>query len=431
MSKYGLFQLSRTCPGSFASCIGVAAWLALVPMHNASAQQASPCADEWSAASTYTAGSTASQDKVNYKANWWTQGEAPRSSHGPVGSGRPWTSLGMCTDDGGEGPNPPPEPPPRPSGLLFSPYKDVTINLDWNTNMMRTGATGNIVPVVGPGSLLANHQPNLGAITLAFATGECGNENWGGISAASFANVNIAALDRAGLDYIVSTGGAAGAFTCSSTAGMASFLRRYMTPHMVGLDFDIEAGQSLDQINALVRSAKYAEDMYPDLRLSFTLATLAASDGSQASVNAKGDAVIRAVLASGLRNYTINLMVMDYGSQASPSICVVSNGLCDMGRSAIQAARNVKSVYGIPFAKQELTPMIAVNDVASEVFSPADVDTVVAFALSEGLGGLHHWSLDRDTPCRDGQSTASPICNSLPGTSSLEYTRRFLRQLGR
>lgn len=431
MSKHGTFQLPGAWLGSVASCIGAVAWLSLAPVQDAKARQTPPCAAEWSTGASYTAGSMVSQDRVNYKANWWTQGDIPRANHGPAGSGQPWTSLGACSADGGENPNPPPEPPPRPSGMLFSPYKDVTINLDWNTNTMRTGATGNIIPVVGAGSLFADHQRNLGAITLAFATGECGNENWGGVPASRFAEANMAALDRAGLDYIVSTGGAAGAFTCSSNDGMASFLRRYMTPHMVGLDFDIEAGQSLDQIHALVRSARYAEGLYPDLRFSFTVATLAASDGSHASVNAKGGAVIRAVLASGLHNYTINLMVMDYGSQASPSICVVDNGLCDMGRSAIQAARNVTQVYGIPLDKLELTPMIAVNDVASEVFSLRDVDTVVAFAMSEGLAGLHHWSLDRDTPCKDGQSTASPICNSLPGTASLDYTRRFLRQLGR
>ena len=423
MPKYGIVQWSSAC---------AAVLLATAPVQVTRAQQASPCADAWSAGSVYTTGATVSQDAINYQANWWTQGDAPRLNHGPTGSGRPWTSLGACSIDGG-GTNPPPnpEPPPRPTGMLFSPYKDVTINLDWNTNVMRTGATGNVIPVVGAGSLFADHLRGMGAITLAFATGECGHENWGGISAPRFVEANITALDRAGLDYIVSTGGAAGAFTCSSTDGMASFLRRYMTPHMVGLDFDIEAGQSLDQINALVRSARYAEGLYPTLRFSFTLATHAASDGSHASVNAKGDAVIRAVLASGLHNYTFNLMVMDYGSQASPSICVVDNGLCDMGRSAIQAARNVKQVYGIPFDKLELTPMIAVNDVASEVFSLRDVDTVVAFAMNEGLGGLHHWSLDRDTPCKDGLTTASPICNSLPGTGSLDYTHRFLRQLGR
>jgi hypothetical protein len=420
MSKHGMLWL------------GVLLALSMVLVPQARAQALPPCAAVWDAGSMYTSGDAVSQDKINYRANWWTRDAAPRLNHGPIGSGQPWTSLGACfIDDGGTPPPPNPEPPPRPSGMLFSPYKDVTIHLDWNTNVMRTGATGTVLPITGAGGVFNDYLPTMGAITLAFATGECGSENWGGVSASLFAAANIPALDRAGLDYIVSTGGAAGAFTCSSTEGMASFLRRYMTPHLVGLDFDIEAGQSLEQIQALVRSAKYAESLFPRLRMSFTVATLAASDGSRASVNAKGDAVIRAVLASGLRNYTINLMVMDYGSRAHSSICVVDNGLCDMGRSAIQAARNVQQVYGIAWDKLELTPMIAVNDVASEVFSLRDVDTVVAFALSEGLGGLHHWSLDRDTPCKDGLNTASPLCNSLPGTAALDYTRRFLQQLGR
>lgn len=55
-----------------------------------------------------------------------------------------------------------------------------------------------------------------------------------------------------------------------------------------------------------------------------------------------------------------------------------------------QATRNVKNVHGIPFGRLELTQMIAINDVASEVFPLRDVDTIVAFAMSEGLGRLHH-----------------------------------------
>ncbi|HEX7815055.1 carbohydrate-binding protein [Dyella sp.] len=380
----------------------------------------------------YNGGATASHDHTNYRANWWTQGDNPSTNHGPVGSGKPWTSEGACEGGSGGGGEPGPGPGPGPGvdGLLFSPYKDATINMDWNRNVMRTGAPGTIVPLVGHGSLLSDHVRNLGAVTLAFATGECGSENWGGVPGASFASANMAALDAAGLNYVVSTGGAAGAFTCASTAGMDAFLQRYMTPHMVGLDFDIEAGQSDAQIQALVQSAVHAESRYPNLRYSFTVATFAASDGSRGSVNAKGDAVIRAVLASGLRNYTINLMAMDYGLTPSPAICVVIDGLCDMGRSAVQAAENVHATYGIPLDRIELTPMIAVNDVANEVFTLQDIDTVVDYAVAHGLAGVHPWSLDRDTPCKDGQTTASPVCNSLPGTNSLDYTRRFLQRLG-
>jgi hypothetical protein len=313
---------------------------------------------------------------------------------------------------------------------LFSPYKDITINLDWNTNIMSTLVTGSRIPVVGSGSLVSTQVPNLGAITLAFASGECGSENWGGLPAASFASANIARLNTAGINYVVSTGGQAGSFTCGSNAGMAKFLSSYMTPHMVGIDFDIESGQTPAQINSLISTAIYAQNLYPNLRFSFTLATLAASDGSYGGVNTTGDMVVRAVKASALKNYTINLMTMDYGS-ASPSICVVSGGSCDMGQSAIQAVQNLQHTYGIPLTKIEITPMIGVNDVSSETFKIADVDKVVTYAATNKLAGVHFWSLDRDTPCAGGGGTASPTCNSVSGTTPLQYTKRFLSDLGR
>lgn len=311
--------------------------------------------------------------------------------------------------------------------MLFSPYKDVTVNLNWNTNTMQTAVTGSAIPITGSNSLLSQ-VPNLGAITLAFATGECGSENWGGVPGASFASANINALNNAGLSYVVSTGGAAGTFTCGSTAGMASFLSRYYTSHMVGIDFDIEGGQNQTTINNLVSAAVYAQGQHPSLRFSFTIATLAASDGSFGGVNSLGDMVVRAVKASSLSNYTINLMVMDYGA-AGPSICVVSNGVCDMGQSAIQAAKNLEHTYGIAASHIELTPMIGLNDNTAENFSIANTDTVVSWAASNGLAGLHFWSLDRDTPC--SSSSASATCNSVPSTTPLQYTKRFLGDLGR
>ena len=330
---------------------------------------------------------------------------------------------------GGTGGGTPPPPPGTGANLLFSPYKDVTINLNWNTNTMQTAAaTGTPIPLVGSGSLYANYVKNLSAVTLAFATGECGSENWGGIPGATFASANITALSNAGLPYVVSTGGAAGSFTCSSTAGMASFLSRYYTPQMLGVDFDIEAGQTQAQINSLIAAAAYGQSLHPNLRFSFTLATLAASDGSYGGLNATGDMVVKAIKASSLSNYTINLMVMDYGT-AGPSICVVVNGQCDMAQSAIQAAKNLQHTYGIPLSKIELTPMIGMNDNTSEVFTVANTDTVVNYAVSNGLAGLHFWSLDRDTPC--SSSWASPTCNSVPSTTPLQYTKRFLSDLGR
>jgi hypothetical protein len=425
---------SHAVLGGCSGTLGVAIALALsaaVPMQTA--QAAGACAAAWTAGSVYTGGSTASENGVNYLANWWTQGDDPATHSGASGSGQPWTNQGSCTGGGTTpppvDPPPPTNPPPAAGDLLFSPYKDITINLDWNTNIMSTLVTGTRIPVVGSGSLVSTQVPNLGAITLAFATGECGSENWGGLPAASFASANISRLNSAGINYVVSTGGQAGSFTCGSNAGMAKFISTYMSPHMVGVDFDIEAGQTPAQINSLIAGAVAAQSQYPNLRFSFTLATLAASDGSFGGVNGTGDMVVRAVKASALNNYTINLMAMDYGSGASAGICVVSNGACDMGQSAIQSVTNLQHTYGIPLSKIEITPMIGVNDASSEVVSLANVDKIAAYASTNKLAGVHFWSLDRDTPCAGG--SASPTCNSVPSTTPLQYTKRFLSDLGR
>ncbi|TCV94820.1 carbohydrate binding protein [Luteibacter rhizovicinus] len=433
-SRVRVAVASCTSTAALAAAISLALVGVVVPTQSAHAQSAA-CAAAWNASAVYTGGNTASENGTNYTANWWTQGNDPATNSGPSGSGQPWTSTGACSGGGTTpppvDPPPPTNPPPAAGTLLFSPYKDVTINLNWNTNLMQTAASGTVLPLVGSGSFYSTVQPNLGAVTLAFASGECGSENWGGLPAASFAGANIPALNNAGLNYIVSTGGQAGLFTCSTTAGMAKFLSTYNTSHMVGIDFDIEGGQTPAQLTSLVSMVAYAQTLYPNLRYSFTLATLAASDGSYGGLNSTGDAVIKAIKAKGLTNYVINLMVMDYGSGASSSICVVANGQCDMGQSAIQAAKNLQHTYGIPLTQIELTPMIGVNDASSEIFTPANVDTMTAYAVANKLAGIHYWSLDRDTPCSSNQTTASPTCNSVSGSTPVQYTKRFLHDLGR
>ena len=313
------------------------------------------------------------------------------------------------------------------SGLLFSPYKDVTINMNWNTYQMQSAVEGSAIPVVGSGSVVSTYVPKLPAITLAFATGACGSETWGGAPAATWAAENIPQLNSAGLNYVVSTGGEAGTFTCTSASGMESFIARYASPHLVGIDFDIEGGQSESDIQNLVASAAGAQSEYPNIQFSFTLATLGASDGSYGGVNSLGNEVVEAVLGSSLKNYVINLMTMDFGS-ASSSVCVVVYGSCEMGQSSIQAVKNLEHTYGIPASKIAVTPMIGLNDNTSETFTTADVDTLTSYATSNGLAGLHFWSFDRDTPCSDDY--ASPTCNSISSTTPLEYTNRFLSDLG-
>lgn len=418
------------------SALGLIAGGTALALASGPAQAATACAAAWSSTAVYTAGMQASENGTNYTANWWTQGNDPATNNGGPGSGQPWTSNGACAGGSGSSPSPSPSPTSSSgsgtgsaSGLLFSPYKDVTINMNWNTDQMQSAVEGTAIPVVGSGSLVSQYIPKLPAITVAFATGTCGSETWGGVSGASWAAENVPQLQNAGLKYVVSTGGEAGTFTCASAAGMESFIARYASPDLVGIDFDIEGGQSQSDIQNLVAAAAGAQSQYPNLRFSFTLATLAASDGSYGGVNSLGNEVVEAVLGSSLKNYVINLMTMDFGS-ASSGICVVVSGSCEMAQSAIQAVKNLEHTYGIPAGKIAVTPMIGLNDNTAETFTAADVDTLTSYARSNGLAGLHFWSMDRDTPCATTTTYASPTCNSVPGTTALQYTNRFLSDLG-
>jgi chitinase len=412
------------------SAFGLAAGATVLAVASApAAQAATTCAAAWSSTTVYTAGQQASENGTNYTADYWTEGNNPATNNGGSGSGQPWTSNGACTggSSGGGGGGGGGTGTGSVSGLLFSPYKDVTINMNWNTYQMQSAVTGSDLPVVGSGSLVSQYIPKLPALTLAFATGACGSETWGGVSGANWAAENVPQLHAANLDYVVSTGGAAGTFTCTSTAGMESFIARYTSPNLVGIDFDIEGGQSQSDIANLVAAAAGAQAQYPKLQFSFTLATLAASDGSYGGVNSLGNEVVQAIRGSSLNNYVINLMTMDYGN-ASSSVCVVSSGTCEMAQSAIQAVKNLEHTYAIPAGKIAVTPMIGMNDTTSETFTTADVDTLTSYAISNGLAGLHYWSLDRDTPCSD--TYASPTCNSLSSTTPLGYTDKFLSDLG-
>ena len=234
-------------------------------------------------------------------------------------------------------------------------------------------------------------------LSLAFATGE-----WPGELDAGLMQHN----------YIISTGGQGGVFTCASDAGMARFVERYLSPRLVGIDFDIEAGQTAEQVDSLIRRAIYAQKRWPHLRYSFTVATHAASDGSRASLNRQGEGILAALRKAGMRDYVLNLMVMDYGP-ASKKVCVVKKGVCDMGASAAQAARNVHGKYGVPYRQIALTAMIGVNDVVSNVHSIKDVQTMVRDARRLKLAGLHYWAHDRDTPCTVPVKGADSRCSGM------------------
>jgi hypothetical protein len=402
-------------------------------------------ASAWTAWTPYATGDVVSYGSEHYQCVQghtsqpdWTP-DAVRALWEPVACGdTPTDPPDDPSDDPTDDPSddPPDDPPPpggtAPAGMIFSAYKDTSINMDWNTNVISTMVPGTRTRLVD--DLVAHGSKT---ITLAFATGACGSENWGGVPGAAMASANVPLLTAKDVDYILSTGGAAGSFTCGSDAGFLAFLGRWASPNLIGVDFDIEAGQTQQVIGELVQRIAAGHAAYPGLRFSLTLATLANNDGSPSAVslgaaapssfNIYGDwtmQAMRATFGSTWPSYvTVNLMTMDYGSPGA-GVCVVAGGICDMGQSAIQAAYNLHDHWGVPWSNIELTPMIGGNDVQGEHFTLADTDEMTAFAIANGLAGVHYWSYDRDVDCPVGP--ASPTCNSLGGVGAHGFLQRFL-----
>ena len=323
------------------------------------------------------------------------------------------------------GPAAPAGAQPAATTIPFSPYKDVSLGIDPAHPRIATAVRG-----AGPQALPGGPgwPAGLQALTWAFATGECGDERWGPFDTAAFAGLNVSAFAAAKIGYTVATGGEAGIFTCASAAGMTRFMARYESPQLQGYDFDIEGVQTDAQIDSLMQQIRGAQLRRPGLQWRFTLATHAADDGSLQSLNRTGERVLAALAAAGVQDPVINLMVMNYGP-AAPRHCVRRGADCDMGASALQAARNVQQRYGLPLSRIALTPMLGVNDVARNVFTLDDARRLAQDARQAGLAGVHFWSLDRDRSCADDGTGLSPLCHGLPGLPALQFSQTLWRAL--
>ncbi|MFD9395865.1 cellulose binding domain-containing protein [Streptomyces sp. NPDC060000] len=255
---------------------------------------------------------------------------------------------------------------------------------------------------------------------LAFVTdgGGC-TPKWGGVTDLASDGVasQIGALRAKGGDVRVSFGGASGselATTCSSADALAAAYGKAVDQFkLTKVDFDIEGGALPDSAANTRRARAIAElqRQHPDLDVSFTLPVMPeglTQDGVTLLSNAK---------ANGVKVATVNVMAMDYGPAYSG----------DMGTYAEQAATatqaQVKSVFGLSdsaaWKTVAVTPMIGVNDVASEVLKVEDATQLVAFAKSKGLGWLSMWSATRDKQCAGGaKNVADATCSSIPQADS-------------
>ncbi len=384
------------------------------------------CAAPWTSTVQYCAGAMVSVGSNNYKAQFCSQGANPTTpgNSGPAGTGDPWFPPVACTT-GTPTPTPKPTPTPSPTptptplppgSVLYAAYKDVTVNANFNTGLQQSAVTGTVQPVT---SVMPNKT-----LIWAFATGSCDSESWAGITPAMEAT-NVQAFVNAGKNYIISTGGAAGSFTCSSGTGLINFINRYKSANLVGIDYDIELGQSQQDIDNLITATMAAQKQFPNLLFSFTIPSLGSLSANPITGGSVGTTVVNEIKRLGLGgNFVINLLTFDYGS-TNPNNCVVVNNLCDMGQSAIAAAQALHQQSGIAFSHIGFTMDIGRADTQDEVTSLHDIDTVNAFVKSNGLPISWFWNFDKDNP--NGNSNETTNGNGVP---ALSYNHEYLNTLG-
>ncbi|MEU1124067.1 cellulose binding domain-containing protein [Streptomyces sp. NPDC005899] len=328
----------------------------------------------------------------------------PTSTAPPAPTGTPTTAPTPSGTPGGTGGD---EGSGSAAGARFAPYIDTSLHPAYDL-LDTAGRTG------------------VKEFTLAFITsgGSC-TPLWGGVTALGNDAVaaQIGALRAQGGDVRVSFGGAAGAelaLHCSSAAELAAAYGKVVDAYaLTKVDFDIEGGALPDTAANSRRSQAIAalQKSHPGLDVSFTLPVM--PEGlTQPGVDLIADAK-----RNGVAIGAVNIMAMDYGASYSG----------DMGGYATQAATatqaQIKGVLGLSdeaaWKAVAVTPMIGVNDVATEVFTVDNAAQLVSFAREKGIGRLAMWSGTRDRQCAGGaRPTADASCSSIL-QEPLAFTKAF------
>ncbi|MFE0463379.1 cellulose binding domain-containing protein [Kitasatospora sp. NPDC058965] len=339
------------------------------------------------------------------------------SASAPATSARPTpapTSAKPTPAPTSAAPSPTGTPVPVPAGGAgFAPYVDTSLYPAYDL-VATAKATG------------VKHY------TLAFVVSGGGCvPKWGGVTdlASDAVAGQIGALRAIGGDVRVSFGGANGselATACSSADQLAAAYQQAVDAYgLTRIDFDVEGGALADTAantrrdQAIAQLQQTAAGKGRSLDVSFTLPAL------PTGLTQDGINLVSGAKAAGVKVGAVNIMAMDFGDGVAP------NPAGRMGSYAIDAATatqaQVKSVLGLgdadAWAKVAVTPMIGVNDVASEVFTVADARQLAAFASGKHLAWLAMWSGTRDKACAGGaKGYADATCSSID-QQPLDFTK--------
>jgi hypothetical protein len=217
---------------------------------------------------------------------------------------------------------------------------------------------------------------------------------------------------------------------CRTAGATAAQLEKVIRLGVRYLDFDVEGAAPADATANTARgqAIRQLQQKYPDLRVSFTLASLPPGKfGEPGGVQQKDLGPWTAALAAGAKIDRINIMTMNFGTYFDEG-----QGTTIMGRKSIAAAQDlqkqIKQINKVNDATAwkmvGITPMIGVNDTTTEVFQLANVAEVVNFAKANGVGMLGFWSIGRDRACSGGTPQPSPVCSGV-SQQPFQFARGF------
>ncbi|WP_063762153.1 ricin-type beta-trefoil lectin domain protein [Streptomyces sp. NRRL F-5123] len=199
----------------------------------------------------------------------------------------------------------------------------------------------------------------------------------------------ISALQAAGGNVIISSGGAEGgelAQTCTSVSSLTAAYANIVNTYGVNrLDFDIEGGTLGDTAANQRRNQALAalQAQNPAVQVAYTLAVDPGGLPSQ-EYNVLSDAK-----SKGVNVGAVNIMTMDFGNG--------QNALNDALSAARGTASQLAGLYGISttaaYNRLGLTPIAGQND-DSEYFSQSDAQTLESFAATNGVQELSFWEVD-------------------------------------
>jgi chitinase len=219
---------------------------------------------------------------------------------------------------------------------------------------------------------------------------------------------DVKAFLAAGGHVKASFGGADGTYVesqCHDANSLATAIEGFVdATGITDLDFDIEQDPMLtDTVNAMRAQALKAVQDSKGIRVAFTLQANPPPGGGLTS---QGQSVVSHALAAGVKISHVNLMTMDYGDSfgGQPLAPVVTGTLSDAQAQIMNLVPGISSQQA--WAMVGVIPMIGKNDDA-EVFSLSDAQSVEQFAKQNGVGLVSFWSIDRDQPGTDFNTSST------------------------